>query len=785
MAGQVTGNLGNENITLRNMATEDTLAEILEVLGTKSITDSGSTKTFGTDAKNAGKKIEEAGNKVKSAGGFFASTLGGTAKIIRNLDQNIDNISYTFSTMATSLNRTNPMLSKLFHMAGESAVQMQEQYNAYSKMIQVGGTTATGFNDLKNDAAALGTDLRGLAALTDQYAFSLKIGSSSVAGGLKKLKDTFNTIIDDNQMVAEFGRLGVLPQKISEQLLLAAEAQGGVGDVMKRFGGNTGAFSKSMLKSTQELNVFATAIGSNSNMMMQEMAKAQQKITNRIFTDSLTDGEKKATTYLQAFTGSAEDAIGVMRMYKTGLASQSSAMFESLKGYTGMGNQIEKFVGLVSKGTEPFDAIQKSGLLAFANNLSKTDLEAINNQVTAMLNNPESAQAAAVLEKQLIFIKGLKDTDPSKMAAYIKDMSDTFDPSKNKTVDSFTALQTEQIKLAKTTASLNTQINRLGLNMAMGMLKSTNLGVQGLGKGKDAVKQYVNGMLAQYGIQETLSDDIFSGPVDKIEEAMQKLINVHLSPSSTENATQNQKTLVSIPTTSDVVNTKMANGNTAKLRLSDLVNDPRVRATTEAFKGPNNDTGTMIAASLLQQKVKNLDAVTAGDDAHPSHNTTGYHPKGRALDFRVNDDPSKTIEQNYKDTKDNIIKVLKEMGLSEKDFAVINELNAKGGSHMHVEFKTEGAVNKIRDDYLKKLSPKPEASNTSSVQPVQTEVKTNSQNPSQVLQSQVNTIPVVSIAKPDWFDDAMSNSKIEMKTFMTKMSSDFDKLSSALLKKIN
>jgi hypothetical protein len=324
--------------------------------------------------------------------------------------------------------------------------------------------------------------------------------------------------------------------------------------------------------------------------------------------------------------------------------------------------------------------------------------------------------------------------------------------------------------------------------MAMGMMKSTNLGVQGLGKGGDAVKEYVNAMLSQYGIEATLPNNILTMSVDQIQEWLQKLIDVKLSPSSTQNSIQNQQSLVPIPTTSDVVNTKLANGQPANIRLTDLINEANIRAMTEAFKGPNNQAGTIIAASLLQQKVKNLGTVTAGDDAHPSHNTTGYHPKGRALDFRVNDDPSKTIEQNYKDTKDNIIKVLKEMGLSEKDFAVINELNAKGGAHMHVEFKTEDAVNKIRDDYLKKLSPKPEASNTSNtsnVQPVQTEVKTNSQNPSQVSQSQVNTIPVVSIAKPDWFDDAMSNSKIEMKTFMTKMSSDFDKLSSALLKKIN
>ena len=107
---------------------------------------------------------------------------------------------------------------------------------------------------------------------------------------------------------------------------------------------------------------------------------------------------------------------------------------------------------------------------------------------------------------------------------------------------------------------------------------------------------------------------------------------------------------------------------------------------------------------------------------------------------------------------------------------------------MHVEFKNPEAVNTIRDAYIKKLNPdyKPETSNNNSnnIQQ-QSEVKDNSQNSSQVSQSQVNTIPVVSIAKPDWFDDAMNNSKTEMKTFMTKMSNDFDKLSSALLKKIN
>jgi len=791
MAGSVTGNLGSENITLRNMATEDTLSDILTVLQNKTITDKDPTK-------GASGKIAETGNEAKKlassfikAGEILSGIASSAVKIVRNLDTNINNVSYTFSTVAGELRVEGNKLSRLFGYAAESVAQLQEQQNTYSRMLQVGGTVASEFDDLRIQAATLKTDLGGMSELADKFSFSLKVGSSTVGGGLKKLSGIVDEMSDDT--IRQYGRLGILPQKISESLLMAAEAQGGFGDVIKKYGGDAQAFNKGMLKSSQELNIFATAIGSNSKLMMDEAAKANQDITNRLFMRTLNDGEKAAARFLQAFTGNYQVGLDVMKSLKGGITTETAGLFQSLKGFTGMGNQMENFMSLVSKGADPLKALSESGLLQFAKDLSEGDLQRLRVEAEAQQAAGNQAQADFI-KQQLVLLTGLKDADPSQLAKMAKEYtSATADGTR--AIDSFTQLQNQQTILAKTTANVNRQLNRLGLTIATSMLKGTNLAIDGAGKGKDAAVTYFNQLLEKYGLG-SLPSDIAEKGIDQIEEWVDKLINFNLEKPTSGGGTNTGGTNTGrasnlVGTTisgnligmNDQITYKDKTGKIVKATLNDLLNKPELLAQSESFKGRNNRAETLALGAALQKNITTLSAITAGDDDHEKHQA-GAHPAGRGLDFAV-DTTGKDPKVEYERAEAAIRNYMENvLGLKKGDYFIKNELDYKKtggtGPHMHVEF-SESASTQIRDKFKMDMRPTPEVSQTSGTS---TQVSQNGNGEAVATDSytaQFRTVNNnVTLIKPDWWDVSASDAQRDVVAKLSGLSTRVDNLATEI-----
>jgi len=782
----VTGNIGNENVTLRNIATEDTLDAIYELMRTG--------KAEPLQTKGTNDKLDKLGKTVVNVTGGLRTVkkvmegLGvGAFRIVRGLESNIDNVNFTFSTIAGELRREGNGLAKLFTYVGESVSQLQEQQNAFSRMVQVGGTMATEFDQLGINAAKLGVDLRGMAELTDKFAFSLKIGNSTVGGGLRKLTEAVETSRAD--LSKEFGRLGIAPQKIAEQLLLAAEAEGGFGDVMKRYGGDAKLFSKGMLKSTQELNIFATAIGSNSRLMMEETAKAAQKITNRIFFDSLSKGEKNAVKTLQVFTGSAETAFAAMRSFKGRGTTLEAGMFQALKGYTGMNNEIEKFIELVSEGKEPFEALEKSGLMAVAKAIPDDALQAMSDHVD-LLRQSEPAQAA-LLDAQLTFIKGVRDTKPEDLKNSMNALTSTLDP-KTGTLDALTGLQNQQIKLAGITANVNSKLNRFGLALGAATLKGTTLGLEAAGKGKDAVKSFFNNYLKELGINVQLPDDIFEGPIEEIEKQVNKLIDFELSkPVSSDSSSSGGRTnnlagtaiSGSLIGMNDQITYKDKTGKIVKSTLSDLLNNPQLLSESESFKGRNNRAETLALGAALQKNITTLSAVTAGDDNHPKHQE-GAHPAGRGLDFAV-DTTGKDPKETYRQTEAAIRNYMKNvLKLDDGDFSIKNELDYQRtggtGPHMHVEI-TESASTKIREKFKMEMAPKPETQRDSAgTDTDRRQPNAGAQNSSQPLTGTVNNNMSVTLSRPEWLDGAIEAAGQKTTAAIKSLEGEFNRLSDVL-----
>ena len=775
MAGSVTGNIGSENVTLRNMATEDTLDAILDVLSRNKIVDNNTDKSTRRRIEGAANAVKSTASSMKDVAEIFKGVGTGAYKIVRGLESNIENVSYTFSTIAGELRKESSVLAKFFGFASESVAMLQEQQNAYSRMVQVGGATVEEFSKLGVQATELGTDVRGVTELVDKFGFSLKIGSTSVSGGLKNLRNVFKEVTPD--LMNQFGRLGIAPQRVTEQMLLAAEASGGFGDVLKRYGNDYKGFGQGMLRSTRELNIFATAIGSNSRAMMEEMAKANQKITNRLFMRTLNDGEKTAVNFLQSLTGSADIAIAVMKSLKGEATSQEAALFQAVKGFTGMNNELEDFMSLLSQGKNAEEALTKSGLLDFAKNISDDQLQRLRQEVDAQLI--AGGEQAKFLEQQLLFITGLRDAKPEELKRIVSNLKDNLTPD-GKTLDSFTQLQNNQIKLAHTTAGVNRQLNRLGLAIATSSLKLADLGLEAGGNALDSARKYFNQMLSSYGIDMPIPDDIMNKGINEMEAYVEKLLNVRLgdanaSSNNASNAVPSNQSASSRLT----VDRRTASGENRQIDVTETVNNDLIKKLTEALKVTDNQAGTLILGAMLQRQLKTTGGATSDPNLIPSGN-----PRESALGFKVKELEGKNLDESVKLTKDAIVNsLMNDFGLKKDQFNIIDEKTNNGESLVKVQIIDPTVSQSLRNDAQNILKQYQENS-------ARTQVRADAPADASRASAEIPAVPtagtvnnnvsVVSFVKPDWWDGAMKSANEGTMTAVKNLESAFSRLTDML-----
>jgi hypothetical protein len=706
MAGSVTGSIGSNDVLLKNMATEETLFQILEALDGATITarpaTAGNTAATQGNTKEKDKNTSAIKSSSKALEKMFDG-IEGIGRVIRGMDSNINNASFAFQAMS----RGSGGFSKAMEFAANSVTQLQEQFSAYGKMMQIGGVVTDDFRDLRMQASALGTDLQGLAKISTEYGTSLKSGSTSVADTLKKMRGQFDQLED--AQITQYGRLGVGMNQITEQMLLTAESQGGYNAVLAKYKGSTGDMNKGMLKSTQELNLFASAIGMNSRMMQEEAAKAAQKIENRVFMANLSDAEKNQVSALQGLTGSFETALSVVRSFKTGFVDEQAASFLATQNIAGLGTEVNNLMGLLKQGKGLPEALIESGLISAANKVDPKLMDQMSTNIKAYASggSPEAAQG---LSNFLTLINNLKGTTPENIQDRMKDLL-TPNP---KTIDSYSKLLQEQNQLAQSTAALNTQINRMGLSFALALTKTTNATVKAAAGSKEKIIDYYNSLLPE-GMK--LPPEILSKINDNLEVAVQadieKYINNKWKETFKPNSTEEKKNepVVSLRNSGLDKNTgvpvKMADGSIKMLKASDLVsNRNNILKDTNAFGGENNNEGTVATGAMLANRITGISAITAGSDKYHQDRAPGSaHNKGLALDFGIADINGQDKKQTAQATITRMHELLKEYGLTDKDYKILDESKRPDGDagkhwtapHIHLELTRESAANKMRD----------------------------------------------------------------------------------------
>jgi len=754
MAGSVTGSIGSNDVLLKNMATEETLYQLLEAIEGATITGkpatAGNTTATGVNTKEKVKNTIATKSSSKALEKMF-NGLEGIGRVIRGMDSNINNASYAFQAMS----RGTGVFSKTMEFAANSVSQLQEQFNAYGKMMQIGGVVAGDFGHLAEQSIALGTDIQGLIKLTSEYGTSLKAGSSSVANTLTKMRGQFAELTGDQ--IGQYGRLGIGMNQITEQMLLTAESQGGYNAVLARYGKDSSKMNAGMLKSTQELNLFASAIGMNSKMMQDEAAKAAQKIENRVFMANLSDAERNQVTALQGLTGSFETALSVVRSFKTGFVDEQAASFLATQGIAGLGKEVTNLMGLLKQGKGLPEALIESGLISAANKVDPKLMDQMSTNIAAYASggSPEAAQG---LSNFLTLINNLKGTTPENIQERMKEL---LKPG-GKTIDSYSGLLQEQNKLAQATAYLNTQFNRFGLTFALAGMKAVNSTING---GK-ITKEMITGLFGDMGIvipDNTMSDfnDILEGKVQgdiigKMQQFLEETRNKESNTSGTDTTPRQRVTLrnTGLDRTTGVP-VKMADGTIQFLNASDLVsNRNNIQAQTNAFGGGEQNAGTVATGAILANKVPTISAITAGKDNYHKKSPGSAHNLGLALDFGIARRGNEDVTDTAKSTIDAMHEVMKEYGLKAGvDYRIDDESKQPAGErgkhwtapHLHMEILRPEAADKMRDLFKTQMPKDEKQSSTTKglgdgtavaqIKNEETPVKVSQANPSSMVNS--------------------------------------------------
>ena len=151
----VTGNLGSESIRLRGMALEETQYLIYQELDLLNRTNAK--KASGKDDSpqekrraEGAKATDRAFEGVTKAAGGFGETLekagkklellaGNTIRLTRSFDSNVKNTDFAMRQIAAG---SKGMAGTIAKFSADSVAQLEEQYDTYKKLTNVGGTTA-------------------------------------------------------------------------------------------------------------------------------------------------------------------------------------------------------------------------------------------------------------------------------------------------------------------------------------------------------------------------------------------------------------------------------------------------------------------------------------------------------------------------------------------------------------------------------------------------------------------------------------------------------------------
>lgn len=687
----VTGNLGSESIRLRGMALEETQyliyqeLELANKIAQKKATgkDDNETKRD-KNRKAAAEQTDRAFEGVTKRAGGFGKTLdeagkrlemlaGNTIRLTRSFDSNVKNTDFAMRQIAAGSKGVAGTIAKF---SADSVAQLEEQYDTYKKLTNVGGTTAAGFDKLRETTASMGITMQEYVGLTNSNLGSLRMGGTSVRKSLDSLQKGVISLRNNTSGInEEFMRLGVNQYDYTQHILDTTASLGGFGNQVDT---SSEGFQKQMLRTTKVSQGLAEAFGANREELLKKTADAMKKPLNRAILSAFGIPPEVQKAKIEAYMAIGLDektAIESIVAQAGGPVSDAVGLMTSISG--NMLPMVDRLAEEMAKTPDDLaGALERT-----KKQLGPGVIEEMRSTIMSISKSGLSAMEPG-MQAVVGIMQGFVDNtgDFSKMAENIKAMKAATTGATSPTLDALGQLQKTNIDLALTFAKTNTQLNKFGLTaafatqlVARALASGTAAGVKGVdslfesatgGEGHEATRKFLQG----------LDKDVANWGKSLIDEAV-----------------AGNRPSADAPTHGAIVGDKQINVQ-GKRVLASQVDTAKTEATAGA---PTNIIQKQSAVHLA-----NIIPDARFTAFHDARGAKGKRPHGE-FSIDVVPDSAKSKDE-YESLKKTFDAEMKALGMTNEDYKLLNEYGAEGGSHLHLQFANQKAAKKYFEAYAKK-----------------------------------------------------------------------------------
>jgi hypothetical protein len=703
----VTGSIGNENVRLRGMALEETQLLLLRELeefndnnkrqtgyaglspaekkkrqATEDATAALNRKTNVTNrandaVKNSGGALGKMSGIIDKAGDKIKGSLDTFGRTIRGYDSSIRDTSFAMKQLSYGSKGAMASMAKL---SAESISQLEEQFDVYKKLSNIGGVTATDFENMRINASQFGVTMQEYAGLMESNFINLRLSGKSAGAAMKDVSRSTRDMREQgdeytNQLMA----LGIGQSDYGQLILENTMLMGGFGKAIS----SAEPFAERILNATKNVTALSDAFGFNREQVMKQANDAMKDARDRtIFKSIQSKGKEDLLKVMTGILGDGKKGMDMTLSLLTGqfsadaanLASFAPDLMDSFKLFTQYLNKAPGDLEGALKFSNMDQAIQRidSNSLAMAQ-ATRFSTDASANSVQALLNLKDmygdSTKAGQRFSERL---KGLNTEGANQL----------------KTLDK---LQGENIRMSLLFADTNKSLNNFGLtvgfamqvmteamaNLSKGTVKSMDQLLKDLG-GYDFVKQMTK---EGHELNKSLKDTIGKDVSEFLEEA---------TGGKSTGRKPNAAEMRNMPIHGSIADDAMVNVQGTMVPISKM--DQAGKEATAGGATPLYLKQLLAAIVKTNPDIK----VNAAQDA--------YHGGAHAMSLDIGLAKGRSQSVQFAEQVRNM---MAEYGLGGSDYKVINEYtnpsaNATGG-HMHVEMTAEGAK-KFYDNYQKKNS---------------------------------------------------------------------------------
>ena len=472
---EVTGTLGSESIRLRGMALEETQREVLRALEKIAKIDSksagGLLGAVGEASKDTGGKLGILGGAVSKLGGVFGvitkagslltgtlgALTGGFAGAYAQIKTSSGAIRDQTNNLRILSQSTTDATSKIYKFAAEGIAQLEEQFDVYKRLSNIGGVVAGDFDNLRINASTLGVTMQEYAGLMEENFLNLRLNGTSARNGMRDLRLSAQSMRDSGEAFNDqFMRLGIGANDYGKVILQNSMLFGGLTKAQQTYGAT---FNDKMLQTTKTVTQLGDAFGFNREVIMKAANEALQDARNRtIFNNIREEGKQQMLSLMTGmFGGDAQKGMRATIAAYTGRFDEQSAVLAGMA--PDLMQKMKALSAAVAKGVPVMDAIKQVDLgPTFARIESQS-----NDLAQGFLDN---AGAPGIAANALLTLQQMFGDMPA-VQKRLEDSTQNLTDQNGRNLDALGAFQRENIRIAVSMGEANKVLNTFGLGVAL------------------------------------------------------------------------------------------------------------------------------------------------------------------------------------------------------------------------------------------------------------------------------------------------------------------------------